>query len=127
MKKSFCIILSLLPLVFSCNVVTTEEGVSVPESLTAGAESFETTKTSLSTDRRILWGSGDQIIVWSYNTSGARYQVAASSVGEGLGYFSIVPPVPSAGSGLGGTRSDRLYLKKRICQSAAAPPDREAP
>ena len=120
MKKSFCIILSLLPLVFSCNVVTTEEGVSVPESLTAGAELFETTKTSLSTDRRILWGSGDQIIVWSYNTSGARYQVAASSVGEGLGYFSIVPPVPSAGSGLGAVVAFYPYSSGLSCSASGS-------
>ena len=120
MKKSFCIILSLLPLVFSCNVFTTEEGACVPESLTAGAESFETTKTSLSTDRRILWGSGDQIIVWSYNTSGARYQVAASSVGEGLGNFSIVPPVPSAGSRLGAVVAFYPYSGGLSCSASGS-------
>ncbi|MCR5547173.1 MAG: hypothetical protein K6F25_00280 [Bacteroidales bacterium] len=118
MRKSVRIILPLLLSAVSCNVLAPEEASSVPEVLVAGTESLDATKTVLSPDGRILWSSGDRACVWPRTTSGAVYQVDESSVGEGLGTFSLIPPAPSGGSALGAVVAYYPYAAGLSCSAS---------
>lgn len=48
------------------------------------------TKTVLDADNNIRWSAGDQLVIFSQNSLGLRYQIQDSYVGKNFGYFSKV-------------------------------------
>ena len=47
-------------------------------------------KTVLDADNNIRWSAGDQLVIFSQNSLGLRYQIQDSYVGKNFGYFSKV-------------------------------------
>lgn len=91
MKKYIYILASLASVLIGCQTENIDIAtINAPE-FTATVESFdEATRTSMTTDRNIIWSKGDLLAVFRSRTVADKYRINDETAGTGQGEFSIV-------------------------------------
>mgnify|MGYP006932894699 CR=1 FL=1 len=85
MKNKMLFLLATM-LVAACQ----REEICQTRRYSAVTEGFETTRTSLDEDNRVLWSAGDEIAIFENKDMPSRYQVAESSAGQPSAEFFLM-------------------------------------
>ena len=89
MKKTI-ILLAALATMMSCQKNDMHESVQENDVINASIEKIPSTKTSLDTNKDVLWSDGDQLTIFKYTTLGLKYEIMEQYAGRNYGSFSKV-------------------------------------
>ena len=91
MKKLVFALASTVMLTVGCQNEMVDASVADAPDFTAVTEAFETpAKTTMNSDRDLLWSKGDQLAIFRNRTAPDRYQVTDATAGTGKGLFYAV-------------------------------------
>lgn len=124
MKKYISIIASFVTIFTGCqSEVTDIVTINGPE-FQATVESFEdATRTSMTTDRKIIWSKGDLLAVFQGRTMADKYRLTDQTAGTGQGKFSIVSQGDNdSSSELDGAPNIAFYpfMESLVCSNSGA-------